>query len=43
MNVYQFDYDVDYGTGKLITNDHGTWVGYYCPKCTGCGSYNKKI
>lgn len=27
--------------GTLKLNDHGTWVGYYCPKCTSGGSYNK--
>lgn len=27
--------------GKLRTVDHGKWVGYYCPKCKGGGSYNK--
>ena len=28
--------------GTLKTNDHGSWVGYFCPKCGGGGSYNKK-
>lgn len=27
--------------GKLKTNDHVKWVGYYCPKCKCGGSYNK--
>lgn len=27
--------------GMLKTRDHGTWVGYYCPKCQCGGSYNK--
>lgn len=26
--------------GELITKDHKTWVGYYCPKCGAGGSYN---
>jgi hypothetical protein len=25
----------------LITKDHKTWVGWYCPKCGQGGSYNK--
>ena len=27
--------------GSLRRSDHGTWVGYYCPKCKCGGSYNK--
>lgn len=27
--------------GKLKTKDHGTWVGWFCPKCKSGGSYNK--
>ena len=27
--------------GTLHTIDHGTWVGYNCPKCTRGGSYTK--
>ena len=26
----------------LFIKDHGTWVGYNCPKCGQGGSYNKK-
>ena len=27
--------------GSLRSSNHGTWVGYYCPKCKCGGSYNK--
>jgi len=27
--------------GTLRIKDHGSWVGYYCPKCKGGGSVQK--
>ncbi len=28
--------------GKLVLKDHGTWIGWYCPKCKMGGSFSKK-
>lgn len=28
--------------GTLITKDHGTWIGYFCPKCKSGGSRSSK-
>lgn len=28
--------------GVLRIKDHGSWVGYCCPKCGNGGSYSKK-
>lgn len=27
--------------GKIIEKDHGSWIGWYCPKCKSGGSRNK--
>lgn len=28
--------------GTLIIKDHGSWIGYFCPKCKGGGSRSSK-
>jgi hypothetical protein len=29
--------------GILRIKDHGTWIGYFCPKCKCGGSRDKKM
>lgn len=28
--------------GKIIEKNHGSWIGWYCPKCKSGGSKNKQ-
>lgn len=38
----QFEPDTCSCGGTVIERDHGTWIGWFCPKCKAGGSKQKQ-